>query len=105
MNWLQAYEVVACGALFAACVWFNLGLHQLPQIARICTALLGLSAVVRGAGLIAKYAGINNLSRETIAAADGNIPLLMAALLCVQVWQQIRDRVGNDDERGSADAR
>ena len=105
MNWLQAYEVIACGALFAACVGFNLGAHQLPRLARICTALLGLSALVRCAGLIAKYAGITNLSRETIAAADGNIPLFTAVLLAAVVWQQIRDRVGNDDERGSADAR
>jgi hypothetical protein len=104
MNWMQAYEIGACIILFCACVTFNAGAHQLPRLARMCTALLGLSALVRGAALIAKYAGIDNLSRTTIAAADGNIPLLTAVLLGSIVWQQIKARIV-DECGNSSDAR
>lgn len=93
MNWMQAYEVLACGALFFACVAFNLVLHDMPRVARMCTALLGLSALVRGAALIAKFAGMPNLSSDTIAAADGNIPLFTAVVLASIVWHQIKSRI------------
>jgi len=102
---MQIYEVIACGVLFVACVAFNLGSHQLPRLGRICTALLGLSALVRGAGLVAKLAGIGNLSRETIAAADGNIPMLTAVVLASIVWQQIMARTGDYSCGNSSDAR
>ena len=104
MNWMQAYEVGACVVLFFACIVFNAGSHNLPRVARMCTALLGLSALVRGAALIAKFAGLSNLSKATIAAADGNIPLLTAVLLASIVWQQIRARIV-DECGNSSDAR
>ena len=106
MNWMQSYEIFACVMLGVACILFNMALHQMPRVARMCTALLGLSALVRAAGLIAKYAGIANLSRETIAAADGNIPILTAVLIGSILWHQIKSRAIQDDyERGSSDAR
>lgn len=106
MNWMQAYEVGACVLLFFACVSFNLGVHVMPRLTRICTTLLGISAIVRGAGLVAKYAELTNLSKATIAAADGNIPLLTAVALASIVWHQIKCRTQqNECERGSSDAR
>lgn len=83
---------------------FNLVLHEMPRVARMCTAMLGLSALVRGASLIAKFAGLTNLSKATIAAADGNIPMLTAVLLASIVWHQIKARI-YDECGNSSDAR
>lgn len=96
MNWMQAYEILACAVLFLACISFNASMRGMPNMAKICTALLALSALVRGAGLIAKASGMSNLSKTTIAAADGNIPMLTAALLCVLVWRQIKFRTAEN---------
>lgn len=92
MNWMQWYEVIACIALACSCLAFNIAMHSLPRVARICTALLGLSALIRGASLFAKFEGIANLSRDTITAANNNIPILTAIVLASIVWQQIRNR-------------
>ena len=107
MNWMQAYEVIACGALAMCCVAFNLAMHSTPRVTRMCIALLGVSSLIRCGALIAKYAGIASVGKPLAAAADGNIPILTAIVLASIVWQQIRARVVRDDdyERGSSDAR
>lgn len=105
MNWMQAYEIGACIVLFGSCLWFVMAMRHLPKVARVCTMLLGASALIRGAALIAKYAGLANLSKATIAAADGNIPLMTAVVLASIVWQQIRQRIGVDHCGDSSDAR
>lgn len=96
MNWMQAYEVIACGALAVCCVAFNLAIHSIPRVARMCIALLGVSALIRGGSLVAKYAGIVSVSKPLAAAADGNIPLLTAIVLASIVWQQIRNRTKSE---------
>lgn len=92
MNWMQAYEIFACGALAVCCVVFNLAMHKLPTITRALIALLGVSALIRCGALVAKYAGIMSVSKPLSAAADGNIPLLAALVLTSIVVHQVRAR-------------
>jgi hypothetical protein len=89
MNWMQLYEVAACAALAICCVAYNVAMCRQLWITRVAIMCLGVSALIRGAALVSKYAGLDMLDKTISAAADSNIPLMTALVLGSIVWQRI----------------
>lgn len=89
MNWLQAYEVAACGVLLIVCWVCNarIGAYWLT---RTSIALLGVSAAIRMGALVTKYAEVESVSRTISLAADSSIPLMAAIAIGSIVWHRIR---------------
>ena len=108
MSWVQNYEIVACAALGICCIVCNVKLRRSLWVTRLSLAMLGASAIVRGAALLAAYNGTESLSNAVVRATGANIELMAAIVIGSIAWQkiQLRLKLSKHEKMGhSSDAR